>query len=233
MIGFDFRKGGVVGGPQEAGGGTLVTNLNNWSKVFGNDYSTKVFEGVVQFNIYTPKEYKKIWCTQTGQRTYNSHWPDIFPSSDCNDNTMSARTNQNKWTFKYNGGVYTNTSAPTQESLSDGVWNRQDSVWGSTMIVNNFIEADFGSVKNVSSIIVGPIDPGFGGWGWTYLNGAALQYSINGNNWTNITNISQSDTTLTTITYTVNISARYVRIIYLDSKSRYLGIGTFYFKFTN
>ncbi len=136
----------------------------------------------------------------------------------------------NNWIFKYNKGVYTGTSVPTKEALSDGVWNRQDSVWGSIAGVGDYIEADFGNVKNVSSIIVGPIDASYGGWGWTYLNGATLQYSTDGNNWTKITDsINQTNISLMTISYLVNISARYVRIIYLDRGPWHLGVGTFYF----
>jgi hypothetical protein len=138
----------------------------------------------------------------------------------------------NNWIFKYkgNGIVYGNTSVPTKEALSDGVWNRQDSVWGSLHDIGNYIEADFGNVKTVNSIIVGPIDVSYGGWGWDYLNGATLQYSTDGNNWINITDsINQTNTSLMTISYLVNISARYVRIIYLDNRLWYLGVGTFYF----
>jgi hypothetical protein len=161
----------------------------------------------------------------------------MIPTTTMRPTTMMPATTTmmpitNNWTFKYNKGVYAQTSVPTQESLSDGIWNKQDSVWGSLAGIGNYIEADFGNVKNVSSIIVGPIDARYGGWGWNYLNGAALQYSTDGTNWTDIIkNINQTNTSLMTITYSVNISARYVRIIYLDKQNRYLGVGTFYFMF--
>ena len=69
MIGFGFTR------PVSSGGSTPITNINNWSKVIGGDYSTTIFDGIIDFNIWTPQEYKKIWCKSTGAKTYNSHWP--------------------------------------------------------------------------------------------------------------------------------------------------------------
>jgi hypothetical protein len=158
----------------------------------------------------------------------------VTPRPPTDFSTGSALTAPNtpvwvNWTFTYSPGVYPGTSVPTQQLLSDGS-NSQSSGWGSTVGVNPHIMADFGSVKNISGIIIGPMNDN--GWNWTNLNGAALQYSTDGYMWPNITSsINQTDTSLQTITYSQSVSARYVRIIYLDGNTRYLGVGTFNFTF--
>jgi hypothetical protein len=100
-------------------------------------------------------------------------------------------------------------------------------------MVNPYIQADFGSAQTISSIIVGPINSG--GWDWNNLNGAALQVSSDGTNWQNVTsNINPTNNQqASTITYSASsISARYVRIIRLNSgSSGLLGVGTFNFTF--
>ena len=77
MIGFSFSGG--------AGGSTLETNVNNWSKVFGGNYINQVFDGINEFSVWTPEEYKNFWCKAFNYqiKRYNSHWPDVYPSSDC------------------------------------------------------------------------------------------------------------------------------------------------------
>jgi hypothetical protein len=147
--------------------------------------------------------------------------------------TGSDLTEQNSpgwatWTFTYFSGVYAGTSVPTQQLLSDGS-NSQSSGWGSLPVNNPYIQADFGSAKTISSIIVGPINEY--GWDWSTLNGAALQVSSDGTNWSNVISSIQADTSLPTKTYSQSVSTRYVRIIYLDSNTRYLSIGTFNFTF--
>jgi hypothetical protein len=129
------------------------------------------------------------------------------------------------WIFSYNLGIYHGTSAPTQSGLRDGAANSVTSIWGSNIGYNNFLTADFGSVKTVSSITIGPIDAA-SGWGWTYLNGAILQYSTDNINWTNLTTINAA-TTLKTTSYTININARYIRVIM--TSYHWLGVGEFYF----
>jgi hypothetical protein len=148
-------------------------------------------------------------------------------------------TTSANWKITTYNGIYSGTSKPTQNALTDGIWDRADSVWGSVHGLGNYIEVDFGNIKNVNQIIVGPIAPHYGGWGWNYLNGAALQHSVNGSVWTTIIpNINQPNTSLMTISYNTNISTRYVRIIYLNGTGNgfgggagWLGIGTFNFTF--
>jgi hypothetical protein len=138
-------------------------------------------------------------------------------------------TTPRTWTFTFGTGVYANTSAPTQASLSDGFWDRANSVWGSFAVVRPFIIADFGTLITINSITVGPISPGFGGWGWNYLNGASLEYSRDGANYFVVANINQPNTSQMTRTYPGGFQARFVRIIYNDNQQRYLGVGTFTF----
>ena len=78
MIEFSFSGSG-----SGVSGVTAITNLNNWSKVFGGNYSATIFDGINNFSIFTPEEYKKYWCQATGAKTYWSHWPDVYPSSNC------------------------------------------------------------------------------------------------------------------------------------------------------
>jgi surface protein len=127
------------------------------------------------------------------------------------------------WTFTHSG-VYPGTSVPTQQLLSDEP--NVNTGWVSNLGNNTYIQADFGSVKTISSIIVGPNMS----WGWEYLNGADVQYSSDGANWSYVTsNINPTNNIqLTSITYSSSISARYVRII---RGSGLLGVGTFNFTF--
>jgi hypothetical protein len=148
--------------------------------------------------------------------------------SNSNNTVVSAVsvTKPTSWVFSYNLGIYPGTSAPTQSGLRDGAANSATSTWGSNIGYNNFLTADFGSVKTVSSITIGPIDAAYGGWGWSYLNGALLQYSTDNINWTNLTTINAA-TILRTTSYTVNINARYIRVIM--APYNWLGVGEFYF----
>lgn len=134
------------------------------------------------------------------------------------------------WSFSYGYGIYGGTSAPTQAGLSDNFANFSTSVWGSNIGTGNFITADFGTSKTISNIIVGPIDQAYGGWGWSYLAGATIQYSTNGTTWTNLATITYpTNTTIFTQTYYANnITARYIRITY-GTTYNWLGVGTFYF----
>jgi hypothetical protein len=117
---------------------------------------------------------------------------------------------------------------PTQQLLSDDL-SGQSSGWG-TVAINPYIQADFGSVKTISSIILGPITDN--GWNWSYLNGAALEYNIEGI-WHLLFNINQTNTSLPTITYSTNISTRYIRIRIQTPQfvPASLGVGTFHFTF--
>ena len=143
----------------------------------------------------------------------------------------SALTPENNpfgWSFTYYSGVYAGTSIPTQQLLSDGSdLELNNSGWGSQAVTNPYIQADFRTAKTITSITIGP----FSTWNWTYLNGATLQYSNDGANWSDIISSIQANTSLPTTTYSTNIYARYVRIIYLYAFDYYLGISTFKFTF--
>jgi hypothetical protein len=116
---------------------------------------------------------------------------------------------------------------PTQQLLSDDS-SSQSSGWA-TVAPNPYIQADFGSVKIVNSIIVGPITDA--GWNWSFLNGAALEYyNINGT-WNLLSNISQPDDPLLPRVYSTNISTRHVRILMPAQLYGYLAVGTFHFTF--
>jgi len=147
--------------------------------------------------------------------------------------TSSALTARNSpvwfpWTFTYFSTPLSGTMIPTQQLLSDDLTG-QSSGWG-TVAINPYIQADFGSVKTISSIILGPITDN--GWSWSYLNGAALEYNIEGI-WHLLFNINQTNTSLPTITYSTNISTRYIRIRMQTPPfvPASLGVATFHFTF--
>jgi surface protein len=151
--------------------------------------------------------------------------PNYFISAT---SALTPENNPFGWSFTYYSGVFTGTSAPTQQLLSDDP--NVNTGWGSNLGTNPYIQADFGSVKTTTSITVGPRPS----WGWSYLNGADVQYSSDGSDWQTVTsNINPTNNQgLSIITYTTSISARYVRIIRLNSgSSGLLGVGTFYFTF--
>lgn len=74
MVGF---------GANDASGGSTMSTVDNLAKIFGGHMFNKTLNGIKDFNMWTPEQYKKYWCKETGAKTYNSHWPNI-PSSDCN-----------------------------------------------------------------------------------------------------------------------------------------------------
>jgi surface protein len=130
------------------------------------------------------------------------------------------------WTFTHS--VTYSGFDPTQQLLSDDS-SSQSSGWA-TVSANPYIQTDFGSVRIVNSIIVGPITDA--GWNWSYLNGAALEYynNINGT-WNLLSNISQPDDPLLPRVYSTNISTRHVRILMPAQLYAYMAVGTFHFTF--
>jgi hypothetical protein len=89
---------------------------------------------------------------------------------------------------------------------------------------------DLGGSTRVGSIVVGTATSNIpGGWDKSYTENKDLQYSVDNSSWTTVTNTG----TLATngiYTFTVNITARYIRIanIGLDGLEVYVGTSEFY-----
>lgn len=144
----------------------------------------------------------------------------------------AAPNGPESWTFSlssvfssYTG--HTGTQTKTSGGLADGVFSGTSSVAATNAGASEFIQADFGGVKNVSKIKISPIPNSFDGWGPSYLNGRLLQKSTDGSTWTTIQTITgATDGVLMTINASVN--ARYVRIA--TASSGYIGVSEFSFE---
>lgn len=136
------------------------------------------------------------------------------------------------WTFLLSsvyGGYtgHTGTQTKTSGGLSDGVFSGTASVAATVSGEWGFIRADFGAVKIVSQIRIAPIPASFEGWGAYYLNGARLEHSVDGANWSFIQNIAGAvDNQILTIN--TNIVARYVRVA--RAEHGYIGVSELVFE---
>jgi len=64
-------------------GTTIETNVDNWRKIFGAPEFSK-FKIRNGFSVWTPNEWKKHFCKSFEYKIkYNSHWPNVFPNSEC------------------------------------------------------------------------------------------------------------------------------------------------------
>jgi YD repeat-containing protein len=108
--------------------------------------------------------------------------------------------------------------------MRDGVFGSISSMHGTNSQTNAFIRADLGSVQNVGYIRIASAPTSApGGWGATYTNGAAIEYSSDGTNWTGagtVTGVVDGSYS----TFNINANARYVR---LRRASGYVGLGDF------
>ena len=137
-----------------------------------------------------------------------------------------ANNGPTSWAFTYSS-KYDTADVPTQANMSDA---NSYTFWANNAEANAFLQADFGSVKTLTSISYRaiPVDAPPGGWGASFTDGKTLQYSEDGSVWTNVLTISASSTTTTTLyTLPVPVAARYVRFFY--APPGYIGISEFYF----
>ena len=126
------------------------------------------------------------------------------------------------------GGTGAYPSAVTNSSTlgwaRDGGNKTSDTFYGTVNSASAFISFDLGASVYVDHInILHTSASASGGWGATYTNGRALQYSDDGSSWTTAATLSgHSDAADTTpVTYNVAATHRYWRISY----SGYIAIG--------
>jgi hypothetical protein len=143
-----------------------------------------------------------VWMGYEGGKKYNT--------------TLGPTT----WTFTYSS-LWPSTTAPTQAGMSD---ETATTYWGNANTeANAFLRADFGAPCALSYIKF-LAAPASASWGPTYTNGADLQYSLDGTNWTTITTISgASETVMSTYILPNVVMARYVRLF--KASSSYLAVG--------
>jgi hypothetical protein len=120
-------------------------------------------------------------------------------------------------------GSYSGLTTPN--GMRDGQFLANSTIHGTNYEANAWIMADLGAAKTVGSIKIAPADAAAdGSWGAYYVNGAAIQYSTNGSNWTTVTTVSgASDGAYTTVNMG-GVTARYVR---LYKSNEYVGLGDF------
>lgn len=138
------------------------------------------------------------------------------------------------WTFAYTYDIYQGTSAPTQASMSDGVYDQAGSVWASNVSLYPMpwlpsVTADFGNVRTVSNAYVASIVESFpGGWGPLYVNNCNLETSTDGVSFVTA-NVVSGVVDGTASRFVINRACRFLRIVRPPSTPGYMGIGDFYF----
>lgn len=97
--------------------------------------------------------------------------------------------------------------------------------FGSEFLSGQWIKAVLPEIALVSYVDILPIGSSApGGWGPTYTNGLALQYSLDDATW-NTFNTTNGSVENTWKQYTVNVPARYIRIY--NSGLGYVAVGSF------
>lgn len=108
--------------------------------------------------------------------------------------------------------VYSSNTAATNSKMTDGIFV-ENSQTGTNNASVEWIKMDLGSVTNVSSVVIGSdftnVLPG--GWGKSYTENKNIQYSTDNINWTTAFNTGTFNQGIKT--FTVNFSARYIRIL--------------------
>ena len=130
--------------------------------------------------------------------------------------------------------AYFGHTANNGNGMRDGVYQGRNSIWGSSCEDSNWIMADLGSVRTITSVDIAPISFDDGwlssswgyGWGSDYTNGAILQVSNDNANWSDVATLSGH---LEGVRKTYILSAvdgRYLRV-HMPSAYTCLGIGDF------
>ncbi len=98
--------------------------------------------------------------------------------------------------------------------LRDGALSGAASGWGSATAYGGEITADLGTAVALEAIRLAPFD-GFGGWGALHLNGAMVEVSFDGLNWT-AAGVVAGAVTGQVLTVPLDARARFVRLSKFD-----------------
>lgn len=128
------------------------------------------------------------------------------------------------WTFTYS--TIASGYTATQAALSDGVQSDIGINTFKTLTSDtaNNLQADLGVTCLVTSVMIGNII----GVAATQINGALLQTSVDGTNWTTVTTLAGFTTAASLQTISVSAAARYIRL-YRSPSSYRLSVGEFKF----
>lgn len=132
--------------------------------------------------------------------------------------TSATFTASSNWTTSYTG-------LTTPGGMRDGNFNSSNSVHGTDPDALAFIQADLGSSMAIDRIEIASADAStYGGWGAQYTNGAVVERSTDGVNWTSAGTVGGVvDGSYKSISMG-GASTRYIR---LRKTSAYLGMGDF------
>lgn len=119
---------------------------------------------------------------------------------------------------------YTGLSG-TGAGMRDSAYNTASTIHGTNNEASAWIQMDLGSSKSVDKVVLVPADASApGSWGYTYLNGATLERSADGTNWTSVGTVTSSADGVP-VQVTIGTSTRFLRI---RKSSNYVGVGDFY-----
>lgn len=121
--------------------------------------------------------------------------------------------------------TFTGNNPPTYFYMNDDNANgsTNNSQWGSNSGTNNFISADLGGQKTITSVVVGYdyLNNLPGGWGVSYTQGLSIQTSPNNTTWTTqattpVYSSTGSTNGLVRVSFTP-VTANYVRLFLASS----------------
>jgi len=201
----------VAGSDYTSASGTISFGLGETSKTISvttTDDATVESSETLSVTLSSPSSGASI-ITASGTGTINDN-----DSSSCTAlaATYSASSNYNS---------YTGLTATV--GMCDTAYAASATVHGTHTGTDEWIQMDLGSVQSVGNVTVAPIGSSFDGWGAGNLNGAILERSTDGTNWTTVTTVSGTVAGSAT-TISVSASTRYLRL----RVTGYLGVGDLY-----
>ena len=107
--------------------------------------------------------------------------------------------------------LFSSNSAPTYSGMTNGIFTETKET--GTNNGNEWIMMDLGSLRNVTSVVIGCDYNGVleGGWGRGWTENRNVQYSSDNTNWTVAFNTGTFSQGIKTFSY--SFSARYIRIV--------------------
>jgi hypothetical protein len=204
------------------------------------DVGIEVPSGSIDFRARTPYAQNLGLPVPAGNLQLSGHTPYVnnlgipIPTAQfalaAQAPTLLTTVNLNSITYTQST-AYPGTTLASNAIMTDGSFANTGAGTESTESVpGSWIRMDLGVSTRVGSIVVGTATSNIpGGWDKSYTENKDIQYSVDNSSWTTVTNTGTFATN-GIYTFTVDITARYIRIanIGLDGLETYVGISEFY-----